>query len=615
MLNGDNIFKLQENEKIVQFYFLIQNIHEMFNFSPAFDINIQHFETIVPITLNIIEYIINKYNYNQGINGIIHLYQISKIKEELKRKTSSKFCVLCLFTLLWKIENSIAIPSLFISFMFQVIQLYLKNIIEYQNNQKDIIYFINFVSSYLFSKNLFNNNNYSIIFKHNLDLMKSFYLQFKDQKPIRFFVDILSKYFLSFKNDMRYLLSHYDFIRNIYLHKLFEFTCEENILNTSKLNIFLNQFFKWNQSKELFIIEPLNKFIDYFTDIKYKNEHQLEKEMLYLKNNLELIHLMNTQINNPNCFLLKEIFYINENVSPLITSKFHQKIEYPFYIVFAIKMIYNDSISINDEQQPSFYLKLYHNKYPENYIKIVFHKRKTSKEIDITIEVEHQKRTFHSEVVSNQNNLILIKINQENTTMTFNVSSTQCQREKISLNDETFSLKPIKLKKIDIGIYNNEKRILICELGKILILNKYNTTSKLFNTIKDFYLTATLNFGINNNTLIQKQKEKNLIQQMYLISPLPIIYNIRDNDGSYFFSSPNINNLIATDDLDKSVYVYKINTNISKNFHCVINKTIFEFFLEMEGLSYLTIHCEYYYQVLIQHKESVSLVTNIFHLM
>lgn len=607
MLNNGNNSILHEN-----FYSLIKSIQTTYNFSASFDINFQSFENILPLSLLSIEYIINKYEINQRFKSIMHLYQTCKLKEEIKKKTSNKFCILCLLTLLKKIEDSSSIPSLFISFIYEGMNLYLKEIVVYQNNQNDIIYFINVISSYLYKKIRFNDHNdYSILFKHNIDLMKNLYLQCKDQSPIIFFCDLLSKLFLSDNS----LSSNYDFIRTIYLDKLFEFTCEENILISSNLKIFLNNLFRSNSSKELFLVDPLNKFIDYFTDIKNKNELQLQKEISYLTNQIELIHFMNTHIKNDKWFLLNEMFYINENLNSLITSQFNQTIKYPLYIVFAIKMIYNDNVSINDGQQPSFYLMLCNNKNTKKCIKIIFHKGKREKEINITIEIDNIKNMIHNKVTSNETNLIILKIKQEKNILKLKLLSTQFQGQIVTPNIVFISSKPMELNQIDIGIENNDKKMLICELGKILVMNKSNKikskTLELFKLIIQSYFTTTLDFSI-----FQQEEERSIFKKICLISPLAIIYNNKkDDEGNYFFSLPDNSFSDSNTDIEKSIYVYKINININKNFYCVRQQIMPDFLLEMEGFSYLIIHCEYYYQILIQHKENTSRLNNILPLM
>jgi hypothetical protein len=194
-------------------------------------------------------------------------------------------------------------------------------------------------------------------------------------------------------------------------------------------------------------------------------------------------------------------------------------------------------------------------------------------------------------------------------------------KQQKDLNKEKYKMK-FQFKKIsndynqiEIGLNHNSEHTLQCELGKILIMNQtivYNNNNtkikfnEIFNQIKKYYFKKILNF-----TNVNTNKYFDLFNLICYINPLSLLYQYKKNSNAYYISLPNLNPLRG-DAVNQRVFEFTVNSNISKYFHCVKYQNVYHFLFETEGFAYLILHCEFYYQLIMQNnKQRRSLIEKL----
>ena len=471
-------------------------------------------------------------------------------------------------------------------------------------------YFINFISVYLYQRTNFTeiekNDKYVVLFKHNIDLMKYMYLHNGSINSIKYYVGLLFEYYKSGTYEHVYSHNHNEFITKTGLSSLITFTCEENIFQRSNLQSLITTFYLLHPLKDILLINPLHKCIECFTNIAHKTENEITKHISYLQNQINLLCSFQpeTQLKLNNEFILNETFYLNVNGFPLIKSTFNYKVSYPFYIAFSLKLIY-DNTAINN-QNASFTFKLSNKK---NYIQFLFHKNNQTNNIDVTVDYEQKIKSFNNSITKDVMNFIMFKFAKKNGMLSIKMYPVHKQQK--DLNKEKYKMK-FQYKKItndynqiEIGLNHNSEHTLQCELGKILIMNQtiiYNNNNKIkfneiFNQIKKYYFKKILNF-----TNVNTNKYFDLFNLICYINPLSLLYQYKKNSNAYYLSLPNLNPLRG-DGVNQTVFEFNVNPIISKYFHCVTYQNLYHFLFEMEGFAYLILHCEFYYQLIMQNKK------------
>ena len=602
------------------FITIIQSISSRFpeNTFPSPNQTLQYLQFISNTTNNILPL---PHKLLPTLCSITHQYKTHNIINHFKQTSSPKFIPLCILTLLFHIETNISLQNEYITLIYEVIKLYIRDITPYQHNITHVEYFINFISVYLYQRTNFTEiDKYIVLFQHNIDLMKYMYLFNGSINSIKYYVGLLFEYYKSETYEHIYSHNKNAFIAKTGLSSLITFACEENIFQRSNLQALITTFYLLHPLKDILLMNPLHKCIECFTNIAHKTESELTKHISYLQNQINLLCSFQpeTQLKLNNEFILNETFYFNVNKFPLIKSTFNNKVRYPFYIAFSLKLIYDNTAISN--QNASFTFKLSNKK---NYIQFLFHKNHQTNNIDVTVDYEQKIESFNDVITKDVMNFIVFKFAKKGEMLSIKMYPIYKQQKDLNKEKckKKFQFKKISndYNQIEIGLNHNSEHTLQCELGKILIMNQtiiYNNNNtkikfnEIFNQIKKYYFKKILNFtNVNTNNYFD------LFNLICYINPLSLLYQYKKNSNAYYISLPNLN-LLQGDGVNQTVFEFTVNSNISKYFHCVKYQNVYHFLFETEGFAYLILHCEFYYQLIMQNnKQRKSLIEKLLPLM
>ena len=477
------------------------------------------------------------------LRSTIYQYKTHHIKLHFKQTSSPKFIPLCILMLLFPIETNIPFPNEYITLIYEVIKLYIRDITPYQHNINHVEYFINFISIYLYQRTNFTEiDKYASIFQHNIDLMKYVYSFNGSISSIKHYVGLLFEYYKSNKYEHIYSHNNNGFISTTGLSSLITFACEENIFQSSNLQSLISTFYLFNPLKDILLMNPLHKCIECFTNVQNKTENELNKDISYLQNQISLLSSFQTetQLKLNNEFTLNEMFYFNVNQTPLISSKFNRNVTYPFYIAFSLKLIYDNTAISNQNASFTFKLSNTQKTNQTDYIQVLFQKNNQTNNIDLTIDYEQKIELFKNVMTKDVMNFIVFKFAKKDDFL--NIKMRPLYKQQTYLNKEKdkvkFQFKQTKndYNEIEIGLNHNSEHTLQCELGKIMVINQTNNNKmkfkNIFDQIKEYYFKKIFNFTCANVNKYfdlgsSTSKDEHSFNLICYINPLSLLYQYK----------------------------------------------------------------------------------------